>query len=248
MKHEIPNTAFYDISAFRAKTIFHAYLVAANLSIKEANDLTAGMKLLVSEYSTIKEHEFEEDSTLNAGVMCVSQDNTFIKLTAPKSKEAMVSDTLLHRRGCTFFTDEENFSFTFTADKPPTCQNKPLTDATRERLEKLLKTHDLSEDGKYYQMKSGIALIYRQSVAEQLRLWLLGASTHTKDLPEGIEFECCPDFSCCDKTLLWPVEKRQAFAAATEEERLSLLVGGLEHMLTVQDVNLVTTKMFKPKS
>lgn len=39
--------------------------------------------------------------------------------------------------------------------------------------------------------------------------------------------ECCPDFSCCLPSLLWPVEKRRAFVAAPQPMRERMLVGAL---------------------
>ena len=63
---------------------------------------------------------------------------------------------------------------------------------------------------------------------EQLERWVAGDPQHNHDLPDG--GECCPDFSCCRPELLAPVEVRETFAKATEEQRdgmLMMFLGGL---------------------
>lgn len=72
---------------------------------------------------------------------------------------------------------------------------------------------------------------------EQLRLWVEGNPVHNHDRwtdvvdAEGNVLyrkkmkggECCPDFSCCRPELLAPREVREAFAAASEQERMRYL-------------------------
>lgn len=57
---------------------------------------------------------------------------------------------------------------------------------------------------------------------EQLDLWVQGNSIHNLE-----RNECCPDFSCCEKKLRWPKERREDFQATTQEVRESMLVQGL---------------------
>jgi len=52
------------------------------------------------------------------------------------------------------------------------------------------------------------------SCDEQLALWVSGESVHN-----SARDECCPDFSCCQPSLLQPPEVRQAFADASPDER-----------------------------
>lgn len=44
--------------------------------------------------------------------------------------------------------------------------------------------------------------------AEQLALWVAGESIHG----DGEDWECCPDFSCCNKDMHTPLEERELFA------------------------------------
>ena len=53
---------------------------------------------------------------------------------------------------------------------------------------------------------------------EQLDLWIEGKSVHNKERDE-----CCPDFSCCEPSLLAPKEARIAFKKANEETRMGML-------------------------
>ncbi len=59
---------------------------------------------------------------------------------------------------------------------------------------------------------------------EQELLWLAGTSVHvrTEDMA-AFDYECCPDFSCCDPKLLQPVEVRERFQRANKQERDSML-------------------------
>ena len=64
----------------------------------------------------------------------------------------------------------------------------------------------------------------------QLERWVKGESVHNSTTDE-----CCPDFSCCSPNLLWPKEKRVAFAEASVEEddekTFEMLMGGLGNLL-----------------
>ncbi len=53
---------------------------------------------------------------------------------------------------------------------------------------------------------------------EQLAEWLKGNPIHNAERDE-----CCPDFSCCQPSLLVDQQTRQAFADAGEELRMSML-------------------------
>lgn len=58
------------------------------------------------------------------------------------------------------------------------------------------------------------------SLEEQLNLWVAGESVHvTVSGRKRGTTDCCPDFSCCQPELLQPVEVRQAFVNATEDDR-----------------------------
>lgn len=53
---------------------------------------------------------------------------------------------------------------------------------------------------------------------EQLALWVAGDARCPSDRDE-----CCPDFGCCNPTLLSPPEVRQRFFAAQHHERMQML-------------------------
>jgi hypothetical protein len=57
---------------------------------------------------------------------------------------------------------------------------------------------------------------------DQLRRWADGDPV----CPNTVG-ECCPDFSCCRKHLLWPEEKRRLFVQADRPTRDRMLVGSL---------------------
>lgn len=61
---------------------------------------------------------------------------------------------------------------------------------------------------------------------KQLADWLNGNPVH-----DGLRDECCPDFSCCHPELLWPKERRQEFAAASDQERVPMSVMALRALL-----------------
>ncbi len=56
------------------------------------------------------------------------------------------------------------------------------------------------------------------SVDEQLDLWVSGRSVHDTEADQ-----CCPDFSCCQPTLLAPQHEREAFARLSQEDRMPIL-------------------------
>ncbi len=58
--------------------------------------------------------------------------------------------------------------------------------------------------------------------AEQIARWVAGEPRCPND-----RGECCPDFSCCRPSLLWPEAARRAFAAAAQPEREHMLLGSL---------------------
>ena len=53
---------------------------------------------------------------------------------------------------------------------------------------------------------------------EQLEQWVAGYPVHNDERDE-----CCPDFSCCEPSLLVDYETRKAFLEAGEELRMSML-------------------------
>jgi len=53
---------------------------------------------------------------------------------------------------------------------------------------------------------------------KQLAEWLKGKPIHNDERDE-----CCPDFSCCQPSLLVDQATREAFADADEELRMSML-------------------------
>lgn len=59
---------------------------------------------------------------------------------------------------------------------------------------------------------------YKKRIAYHLKKWCEGEPIHN-----DIDDECCPDFSCCNKSLLQPKEVRENFIAASYEERISML-------------------------
>jgi hypothetical protein len=77
--------------------------------------------------------------------------------------------------------------------------------------------------------------IYDISAEEQLKRWAEGESVHRRIetdgaimMLDGNYYECCPDFSCCRPELLQPLEIRQRFIQASEEERHEYLMTFLQ--------------------
>jgi hypothetical protein len=64
------------------------------------------------------------------------------------------------------------------------------------------------------------------SCEEQIRRWVAGESIHntTRD-------ECCPDFSCCNPSILTPLELRKAFLEGDGQQRNRMLAGFLGGLL-----------------
>lgn len=85
-------------------------------------------------------------------------------------------------------------------------------------------THDLI--GEEWVMKPEYAILARAANEKQLETWLAGKPEHN-----DFAGECCPDFSCCNPKLMWPLSSREAFAKAHREGRSEvvhqMLVGAL---------------------
>lgn len=69
---------------------------------------------------------------------------------------------------------------------------------------------------------------------EQLTLWACGTAACPND-----RGECCPDFGCCNPTLMWSKEKREAFVAADAQKREAMMMGSVVALLSSQDVDAV---------
>ena len=67
---------------------------------------------------------------------------------------------------------------------------------------------------------------------KQLEEWVNGNPIHDKDLDC-----CCPDFSCCQPTLLAPKEVRHKFNNADEKTRNKMLIYFLSAALTLVNSN-----------
>jgi len=71
------------------------------------------------------------------------------------------------------------------------------------------------------------------TVDEQLTEWLKGNPIHNAGRDE-----CCPDFSCCDVSLLASEEERQTFVDANGETRHMMLMGFLSAMMIKEGKNV----------
>ena len=69
---------------------------------------------------------------------------------------------------------------------------------------------------------------------EQLAEWVKGNSIHNPDRDE-----CCPDFSCCDHSLLASEEDRKAFADGDQVVRDKLLAKFLSNMLRLSNTTAI---------
>jgi hypothetical protein len=69
---------------------------------------------------------------------------------------------------------------------------------------------------------------------EQLRLWVAGDARCPNTAGE-----CCPDFGCCRKGLLWPLAKRRKYLNATQREREKMHVGSLVALLSLSGHKVV---------
>lgn len=54
--------------------------------------------------------------------------------------------------------------------------------------------------------------------------------------------ECCPDFSCCQPKLQWPVDKRRKFAAADQGPREKMMMGSIGALLSGSGVRNHVTR------
>jgi hypothetical protein len=61
---------------------------------------------------------------------------------------------------------------------------------------------------------------------QQLAAWVDG-----RPVCPSTTGECCPDFSCCTPKLLWPPEKRAAFAKADQGTREKMMMGSTGALL-----------------
>jgi hypothetical protein len=76
---------------------------------------------------------------------------------------------------------------------------------------------------------------------EQLRKWVEGISEHN-----NVDGECCPDFSCCNKSVEpTPIDMRMRFAEAyrtgDEKTRMAMLGAFLGGVMAVTGVNAHVT-------
>jgi len=51
------------------------------------------------------------------------------------------------------------------------------------------------------------------TIDEQLKLWVAGESVHN-----DARGECCPDFSCCNKDMRTPLDVRERFLKAHNDD------------------------------
>ena len=72
---------------------------------------------------------------------------------------------------------------------------------------------------------------------EQLALWVDGKAVHNGATRK--QGECCPDFSCCMPGMMWPEDRRKAFAAADDETRERMLLGGLSGLMDYTETRRV---------
>jgi len=72
---------------------------------------------------------------------------------------------------------------------------------------------------------------------EQLRRWAAGDSV----CPNS-KHECCPDFSCCNPKMAWPMERRQKYLAAGQGEREKMLMGSLGALVDSVDKKAYVTR------
>lgn len=71
---------------------------------------------------------------------------------------------------------------------------------------------------------------------EQLSNWVEGRCYHWQLSARIVN--CCPDFSCCNPSLLQPVEVRRAFVAADSRKRGKFLMAFLEGLISKQAPDL----------
>lgn len=84
----------------------------------------------------------------------------------------------------------------------------------------------------FFVLKEKLAIQYRKVIRKQLEEWVKGNNLHTDEiekyfgvefkLPEGMEKECCPDFSCCNKNVKTEERLKQVFFNACESNNENL--------------------------
>lgn len=72
---------------------------------------------------------------------------------------------------------------------------------------------------------------------EQLRRWALGDA-----VCPNTHHECCPDFSCCNAKMAWPMERRAKFIAAGQGEREKMMMGSLVVLVESVDQKAYVTR------
>ena len=72
---------------------------------------------------------------------------------------------------------------------------------------------------------------------EQLARWAAG-----KSVCPNTRHECCPDFSCCQPKLAWPLERRAKFVAADQGTREKMMMGALGGLVTETGAKAYVTR------
>ncbi len=83
---------------------------------------------------------------------------------------------------------------------------------------------------------------YKRCLLKQLEEWVDGNPLHTNNLPDGyvlpknMDYECCPDFSCCKPEQAWSKDQKLRFVKAYREDDQPLIM----QMLTMSLDALIT--------
>lgn len=95
----------------------------------------------------------------------------------------------------------------------------------------------LDKEDECWVMHDHIKTQYNKVLDKQLEEWIKGNPVHTDKLgeeyalPDGIEYECCPDFSCCVLNAAWSPEKKEVYRNAClnhdEDVKMSMLMGAI---------------------
>jgi len=72
---------------------------------------------------------------------------------------------------------------------------------------------------------------------EQLTRWVSGDA-----VCPNTRHECCPDFSCCRPSMMWPQDKRKRFIEAIQPEREKMMLGSLVTLAEDEGVNVHVTR------
>jgi hypothetical protein len=72
---------------------------------------------------------------------------------------------------------------------------------------------------------------------EQLARWVSGES-----ICPNTQHECCPDFSCCQPKLAWPMDRRAKFVAADQSTREKMMMGALGSLAAQTVAKLYVTR------